>query len=431
MSRKSVLLSVVLVVVLLASVVALGNAQPVSLRFVSLAWQEQSVAANISIVDEWNRQNPDVQVEYVQGTWGAIHDYMVTSFETRDVPDIFHYEASAIGDFAQRGYLTDLSSYIEPEMKNDIFEGAWLTVTDEDGAIHGIPFLWESLIVLYNEELLAEENIELPTNENPWTWDDIREVARKLTKDTNGDGQVDQWGAAIPLRAPVNRILNLTLGFGSGYIQEENGRHVIKVGDAEKKLLSTIMDMIYVDKTSFPGAVGLSGTAVLPAFYEGDYALIPGIGVWARQQISENAPANFKWGVLPPVKGETQHQGSNTQTLSIPRDSKHTAEAVEFIKFFLAMENMARLAQGDWMFPTRQSALELPEFQTEEAGWKVSTESVQYLTMGPWQGVLGFAEWKDRVATPVLQELFANQISIEQAAKRLEDEGNRILSRYR
>ena len=73
----------------------------------------------------------------------------------------------------------------------------------------------------------------------------------------------------------------------------------------------------------------------------------------------------------------------------------------------------------------------MPEFQTEEAGWKVSSETVQFLTVGPWHGVPGFPEWKDRVATPVMQELFANQITIEEAAQRKESEGNRILQRYR
>lgn len=430
MKQKSVLFSLVFVLIFAVSFGATASAESVTLRFVSLAWQEQSVAVNRAIVDTWNAQNPDVQVEYVQGTWGSIHDYMVTSFETRDVPDIFHYEASAIIDFAARGYLTDLAAYIDEEMTDDIFEGAWLTVTDEDDSIWGIPFLWESLIILYNKDILDEAGIELPTIENPWTWGDIQAVAAELTVDKDGDGQIDQWGAAIPLRSPVNRILNLTLGFGGGYVVEEDGRHVIRVGDAETELLSIIMNMMYVDQTAFPGAVGLSGTQVLPAFYEGDYALIPGIGVWARQQIVQNAPENFNWGVLPPVKAQTQHQGSNTQTLSIPTDARHKEEAMRFIEFFLSTENMAQLAQGDWLFPTRQSSLELPEFQTEEAGWNVATESVQYLTMGPWQGVLGFAEWKDRVATPVLQELFANQISIEEAAQRLEEEGNRILRRY-
>src|SRR5690606_2683199 len=142
-----------------------------------------------------------------------------------------------------------------------------------------------------------------------------------------------------------------------------NGKHEIEVGEAEKALLQIIMDMIYVDQTAYPGAVGLSGTAVLPAFYEGDYALIPGIGVWARQQIVENAPADFRWRVLPPIKGVSQHQGTNPQTLSIPKDSEYAKEDMEFIKFFLSKENMAKLASGDWMFPTRESALALTEFQ--------------------------------------------------------------------
>jgi ABC-type glycerol-3-phosphate transport system substrate-binding protein len=431
MSGKKALLSSVLVLLVVLSFGALASAEPVKIRFVSLAWQEQSIAANYEIVDEWNRLNPDIQVEYIPGSWDSIHDYMVTSFETGDVPDIFHYEAALIGDFARRGYLADLRPYIDDELWEDTFEGAWATVAGDNGEIWGMPFIWESLIILYHKDILEEAGIELPTTENPWTWDDIRSVAKELTVDFDGDGEIDQWGAAIPLRAPVNRILNLTLGFGGGYFVEEDGRYTVRVGEAEKGLLSVIMDMIYEDKSAYPGAVGLSGTAVLPAFYEGDYALLPGIGVWARQQIMQNAPEDFRWGVLPPVKGQTQLQGANPQTLSIPKASKHQAEAMEFIKFFVAKENVTKLALGDWMYPTRKSALAMPEFQTEEAGWKVSSETVQFLTVGPWHGVPGFPEWKDRVATPVMQELFANQITIEEAAQRMESEGNRILQRYR
>ena len=30
------------------------------------------------------------------------HDYLITSFETGDVPDVFHYESSVIIDYAMR-----------------------------------------------------------------------------------------------------------------------------------------------------------------------------------------------------------------------------------------------------------------------------------------------------------------------------------------
>ena len=58
MSGKKALLSSVLVLLVVLSFGALASAEPVKIRFVSLAWQEQSIAANYEIVDEWNRLNP-------------------------------------------------------------------------------------------------------------------------------------------------------------------------------------------------------------------------------------------------------------------------------------------------------------------------------------------------------------------------------------
>ena len=43
-----------------------------------------------------------------------------------------------------------------------------------------------------NKTLLAKEIIALP--ENNWTWKDFLEICRKVTRDTNGDGILDQFG---------------------------------------------------------------------------------------------------------------------------------------------------------------------------------------------------------------------------------------------
>jgi hypothetical protein len=44
--------------------------------------------------------------------------------------------------------------------------------------------------------------------------------------------------------------------------------------------------------------------------------------------------------------------------------------------------------------------------------------------------VNGFDEWKSKVATPALQEYFANKISIDEVAKKLVEDGNEVLERY-
>ena len=46
----------------------------VTLRFQSLAFQEPTVQATKDIVKAWNDDHPDVQVEYVQGSWDSVQD---------------------------------------------------------------------------------------------------------------------------------------------------------------------------------------------------------------------------------------------------------------------------------------------------------------------------------------------------------------------
>jgi hypothetical protein len=104
---------------------------------------------------------------------------------------------------------------------------------------------------------------------------------------------------------------------------------------------------------------------------------------------------------------------------------------VEFINFMLNSKNMARLALNDWMIPARKSCLAMTAFQDSASGWDVTCSAVQFLATGPWLGAPGYVEWKSRVANPILQELFAGRLSVEEASQRIELESNVVLSRYR
>lgn len=405
--------------------------QNLPLRFVSLAWQERSISTNLSIVKEWNDQHPDIQVEYIQGTWNSAHDYLITAFETGDVPDIFHYESSVIIDYAMRGYLTDLAPYITTEMKNDILDVAWATVTRPNGEVSGIPFLIESLVVLYNKSLFEKDGIVPPTIEEPWTWDNLRKAAITLTRDTDSNNVIDQYGAGIGLRNSANIIMNTSISFGGSFFRKEGDHFVVKVKDEEKKLLQTIVNMIYKDKSVSPASIGESGAGMIPGFFSGKYAMLVGIGSWGRQQLVENAPKDFKWGVMPPLKAKTQMYGVSTQTLSIPKKSKRTKEAMMFIDYMLSSKNTARLALDDWMIPSRKSCLIMPEFQDTIGSWDITCSAVNTLGVGSWLGAPGYVEWKSRVANPVLQELFAGRLTVDEVAKRIERESNIVLSRYK
>jgi ABC-type glycerol-3-phosphate transport system substrate-binding protein len=288
----------------------------------------------------------------------------------------------------------------------------------------------ESLIGLYHRGALARAGIEPPTFERPWSWDDLRKAARQLTVDTTGDGIVDRWGVGIGLRNSANIVMNLSVGFGGSFFRKEGGRYVVRVGPGERELLTTIHDMLYADGSAAPSGAGQTGAAMIPGFVGGRFAMLIGIGAWGRQQLVANAPPGFEWGVIPPLKGVDQRTGMSTQTLSIPKASAHQKEAMEFIRFMLDRSRAARLARSDWMLPARRSCLVMPEFTTAENGWDVVTASARFLSTGNWTGAPGYVEWKSRVANPLFQEYFADRLSLDECARRMEEESNVVLDRY-
>ncbi|MFB4271775.1 ABC transporter substrate-binding protein [Nonomuraea sp. GTA35] len=401
--------------------------EPVKIDFLSLAWQKESVAANKQLVDEWNKANPTIQVTYVQGSWDNVNDQLVTQFAGGTAPDVIHNDSPALSGFASDGYLLDLKDKLPAELKSDIPQTAWDTVTFGDGkggqGVYGVPFLQESQVIIANKKLLDEAKVRIPTADNPWTWDEFSEAAKKMTKG-------ESYGVAWAMKSPVNKTLNLALNFGGTFFQTgADGKTTVKVGPEEREVLQRIHDQLHKDKSADPDALGQGTADPLPAFYKGKFALLPA-GVYLRQQVVEQAPDGFEWVTLPAPKGTSAQQGAVSQTLSIAQESEHPDEAMKFISFFLNGANQAKLAKGDWLLPTSQKAAADPAMTTEENGWDVATASAKNLVVAPFLKVNGFDEWKSKVATPALQEYFANKITIDQVAAKLVEDGNKVLERY-
>ncbi|MCO6009950.1 sugar ABC transporter substrate-binding protein [Actinoallomurus purpureus] len=401
------------------------SGKPVTLKFLSLAWQKDSLAANKRLVAEWNKANPKIQVQYVQGSWDNVNDQLVTSFEGGDPPDVIHDDSSALAGFAGQGYLTDLTKLIPTELKNDIPDAAWGTATfDGKGGqgIYGVPFLQESQVLLANKKMLDEAKVRIPTVDAPWTWDEFQQITKKLTVGK-------RYGIAWPLKSPVNKVLNLSLNFGGTFFQTSGGKTTVKVGPQEREVLQRIHDQLYKDKTADPSTLGMGTTDPLPGFYAGKYAMVPA-GIYLRQQLVEQAPSGFQWVTIPPLKGQTTQQGAVSQTLSVAADSKHPEESMKFISWFLNGQHQADLAKGDWLIPTSKTAAQDPTLTSDKYGWNVATASAKSLVLAPYLKVNGFDEFKSKVATPALQSYFANKISLDELAKKLTDDGDKVLSRY-
>ncbi|WP_151481836.1 ABC transporter substrate-binding protein [Streptomyces albicerus] len=396
----------------------------ITLRFQSLAWQQESVDANKELVKEWNATHPGVKVEYVQGSWDSVHDQLLTSFEGGEAPDIIHDASDDLADFAYGGYLADLRDLLPERLKSDIPQRSWETATFGDG-IYGVPFLQEPRVLIANATWLKESGVRVPTPEKPWSWGEFRQITDELS-DGNG-----KYGVAWPLKEPVSATLNLSLSTGGQlFHRDANGKVRIRFGEADEVVPRTIHDQVNSDGSASSSTLGSGGSDTLPGFFGGKYAMVP-LGFSYRQQIVQQAPKGFDWQVLPaPAGADGLTQGVSPQTLSVAEDSPHQKEAVAFIDFMLQPRNMVRLALGDWMLPTGTQALRDPALHTEENGWATGTALAAHLRSAPAQSVRGYPEWKDKVATPALQEYYSGAIGLGELRERLVEDGNLVLARY-
>lgn len=383
---------------------------PVTLRFQSLAFQEPTIAATKEIVDTWNADNPDVQVEIVQGSYDSVQDQLVTQFQGGTAPDVIQYESAAMTQFAQQGYLADIGDGLSDGVQQAVPDDIWKTVTVDDKII-AAPTLLQSYVVFANKTLLSQAGVDVPTGDT-WAWDDFQAAAKAAT---TGDSFGVGWG----LNEPTATMMSLGMNFDAAYFEGTGDDASINVGDAELALPERIHAMAYDDQSLDPVTLTQSGGDVMTGFLNGRYAMTVQ-GSYNAQVLAETAPEGFDWAVVPALEADSAAQSANPQTLSVAAESPHVKEATAFIDYYMQPENLAAVAEGDWLIPaSADAAAQVEEDTGGENGWSTILASGANLTQAPFQSATNYPQWKDQIATPAFQRYLGDEISAEQLATEL------------
>ncbi|SEE21624.1 ABC transporter substrate-binding protein [Ruania alba] len=385
----------------------------VTLQFQSLSDQPATQAAIQEAVDSWNSDNPDVQVEIIQAGWDGAYDKLITQFTGGTAPDIVHFEAASIVAFAQDGYLADLSEGLSEETIADIPEGIWDSVTVNDEII-AYPSTMQSYVAFANADLLEEAGVEVPTGDS-MSWDQLAEIAEATTTD-------DVYGLGWGLGSPAATVMTLAPGFGGDFFSGSGDDVQIEVGDAELEVPERIHEMAYEDESLDPVSLTQSGSDVMASFYGGTVAMTLQ-GSYQAANMATDAPEDFNWVALPPLEGsEGALQAANPQTYSVNIDSEHVEEATAFLDFFASGETLAAIAQADALIPASESAREVVATETGgEDGWEQILATADGMVGAPFLQANGYAEWKETVLNPALQQYLGDQISSEELATQLTD----------
>ena len=386
---------------------------PVTLKFQSLSDQPAAIAATKTIVASWNTSHPNIKVEIVQAGWDGVYDKLVAQFAGGAAPDVIHYEAASVIPFAKDGYIADLTKYISPEMKSDVSQGVWDSVT-VDKKVIALPTELQTYVVFANRKMLDAAGVQVPTGDS-MSWDEFSKLAKATTKS-------GQYGVAWGLKSPTATFMSLGLGFGGGYFDGTGKTAKIAIGEGEMAVPSRIHAMAYQDKSIDPLSLTQSGTQALATFYAGKAAMTVQ-GSFQAANITKDAPAGFDWVELPPLAGtDGAAQSANPQTVSVNADSKNVAKAAQFASYFANADNQVKINLADALIPPSKKAQDQILKQTGgKNGWTETLNSAKGLTSAPFLSVDSYTQWKDTIATPAYQKYLANKIDEAGLQKELTD----------
>lgn len=173
--------------VVVIGVVAVAGAES-RVVFYTPAWGIEAAERIIALFEE---EYPDVTVELIRGPsdWAGHVGRMTLWIRTQYAGvDVLYNDDVFTLDGAYFGVWEDLTPHLSEEEINDLI-GLQLEYRELHGGIFRIPW-WNGMSYMYyRKDLFAEAGLQPPT-----TWDEFLATAQALTKDTDGDGEVDQWG---------------------------------------------------------------------------------------------------------------------------------------------------------------------------------------------------------------------------------------------
>lgn len=415
--KKAKLLALVASVAMIASVAVVmpARAAGIEMTYLTPAYLKGTVASTERIVAAWNKANPNTTVKIVYGDVNNMQDKLTTAFAGNVAPDIFQHEAASILSFSQQGYLANLTTEMRP-LRSSMPAGLW-DVGSYQAKLYGVPTMTQTYTVFVNVDTFKKAGVAIPTGTGTFTWDDYRALAKKFTV----DGKYGlAWGLRSPAAMSMIMGMNYNAKFFRGLTSSSGAR--LSVNAAELEVPSRIHQMIYTDKTIDPAALTMSGAGPVPGFLAGKYAMIFSPSYVAADLDVAAKAVGFNWTALPLLKGDTNIQGANPQTLSVSAQSKNKKPAAAFIRFMLQDQNLAELALGEGLIPSTSGSLKAAQVQRKgSAGWQQLLDDGSALGLAPFTLVANYQKWKDTVLQPAMQQFIQGKISIGELKKRQVD----------
>lgn len=211
--------------------------------------------------------------------WNSYWTLLEAGATGGDMPDVFWMHSNEAVKYMSNDILLDITDKVNSseKLEMDKFPQDLKDMYTYDGKIYAVPKDMDTIAIWYNKTMFDEAGIKYPTAD--WTWDDLYEIAKKLTKD---DGS--QYGFAMNPSNEQDTWMNIVYTMG-GTILKDDGTsgfddpQTIKAMEFVDKLVkdvcppANIMSETGTDVLFQSGKVAMisQGSWMVPGFIENEY----------------------------------------------------------------------------------------------------------------------------------------------------------------
>ena len=152
-------------------------------------------------VQKFMEANPHITVKIVGIPWTAEGDTKLeAALAARSDINVFRVTSPNLPRYARQGILSNIEPFLTEEDKADFYESGFQVAT-VDGKAWAWPLWGTAISIFANTDIFAERGVDLPSMQNPWTWDEFVAAAKQLTFKREDGTQVfgftssSKWGA--------------------------------------------------------------------------------------------------------------------------------------------------------------------------------------------------------------------------------------------
>ena len=340
MKKRSLAVSVVMGLMALG-LVACGGSKSASSESTASGSGEQGASSDELSVAIWDtNQEPglkEILDDFTKETgiktkisvvkWNEYWTMLEAGAQGGSLPDVFWMHSNESERYMSNDMLLDLTDKIKASDKIKVEnypEDIWGLYTYKDH-YYAVPKDIDTIAIWYNKKLFDEAGVPYPTSD--WTWDDLTETARKLTK---SDGS--QYGLAVKMDNNQAGYYNLIYDKG-GYVISDDKK---KSGWDDPKTIEgmNILDT-WIKEGLMPSAETMSENGEEVLFQSGKVAMVPQ-GSWmiASYKANEYTAQNADIVELPKdAKTGKRVSLYNGLGWAAAKNGKHTEEAWKLIEY--------------------------------------------------------------------------------------------------